>query len=222
MGEGDGEANPRATHGDLIALVMSGAASATTSFESRYRRLRDDGSGEDQILLDELAAAAKESAPALELLLRVVRSNGLARPAIRRLIVNTDDVEDVEQASLACVAVRLSTFEGRSRFTTWLHTVATNEAKLLLRTRSRRPTSDRSAVEQTYLARLSTLLGERDALERAINLLPPDQRDVLIAREIDGYGYDEIASRLGIPVGTVRSRLHRAREMVAGYLRQAN
>lgn len=212
-----------AEHRDLIALVSSGAVAAGPRFDSHYVSLRAGGSGADQDLLDELASAAKHSPNALELLLRVVRVHGLARPAIRRMIVDADSVDDVEQATLACIAVRMSSFEGRSRFTTWLHAIAGNEAKLLLRSRARRPVADHGPmVEQTYLARLSTLLGERDAIERAIQRLPPSQREVLIAREIEGYDYAEIGSLLGLPIGTVRSRLHRAREMVASQLREGS
>lgn len=203
----------------VMALVRSGAAAAEPRFNALHRRFKADGAGAEQDLLDQLASAAKESPRGLELLLRVVRNEGLARPAIRRILVNAEDVDDVEQATLACVAVRLSTFEGRSRFTTWVHAIAGNEAKLFLRARSRRPVADHQPVEEAYLARLSTLLGERDAILRAVERLPPSYREVLIAREVDGYDYAEISSALELPIGTVRSRLHRARELVAGQLR---
>jgi DNA-directed RNA polymerase specialized sigma24 family protein len=90
-------------------------------------------------LLDELAARADDDIDALAALLGLILDNGLCRPALRTLLVDEHDLEDAEQAALAVVSQRLGQFEGRSRFTTWLHQVAVNEARMLIRSRARRP-----------------------------------------------------------------------------------
>ena len=128
-----------------------------------------------------------------------------------------DDADDVTQRVLVRLHERLADWEGRARFTTWLHQVATNEAKMLIRSRSRRPitTNDDRIPEIGYLARLSTLVGDRDVIDRALRALPDLYREVLLLREVEQLGYDEIADRLEVPIGTVRSRLAKARQLLA-------
>ncbi len=167
-------------------------------------------------LLDSLAAAAHQP-DALALLLRLVDDHQLSRPAIRRVLIDETDVADAEQATLAVVGLRVGSFEGRARFTTWLHQIALNESRMLVRSRERRPATPIAELpaETAYLARLSTLVAQRDALERAVAELPEASREVFVLREGEGLSYDEIAMSLAVPVGTVRSRLNRARAALA-------
>lgn len=207
---------------DLVQSLVDGSSAARSQVERFYRSLRasnDEGAHE---LMDALADAAKQSAPAMETLLGLVQQHSLAVPAIRRVLINPADVDDTEQAALASVALRLNQFDGRSRFTTWLYTVASNEAKSLLRMRSRRPATGAELPETGYLAHLSTLLGQRDMIDRALEQLPEKFREVLIAREVRQLDYEEIAATLDLPVGTVRSRLHRARELMATSIAELN
>ncbi|MEL6894047.1 MAG: sigma-70 family RNA polymerase sigma factor, partial [Actinomycetota bacterium] len=131
-----------------------------------------------------------------------------------------DDIEETEQSALAVVAVKVGQYRHTARFTTWLHQVASNEAKMLIRARDRRPSS---AVEEPpvapFVARLSTMLADRDVIERAFSTLPDDFRRALELREIDGLDYEEIAADLDVPVGTVRSRLSRGRALLVERLR---
>lgn len=210
----------------LVAALESNPRTHTNVVET-FEQLRGDDarSGTASDLLDELAKSAVSNDQSLETLLSIIITNGLARPAIRRILISAQDVEDAEQRTLASVALGLGGFEQRSRFTTWLHTVASNEAKMLVRSRSRRPEdpTDRDYMpEAPFLARLSTILGDRDLVERALAALPDDKRQVLVLRDVEGLDYQEISDHLDIPIGTVRSRLSRAREALAVLVRPAS
>ncbi|MGL5867027.1 MAG: sigma-70 family RNA polymerase sigma factor [Dermatophilaceae bacterium] len=169
-------------------------------------------------LLDALAAAATDPRP-LGMLLRLCDQFHLARPAVRRVLVDEHDVADAEQAALAAVALGVGNFDGRSRFTTWLHQVALNEARMLVRSRARRPSTPVAEMpeehQSVFVARISTLVADQDALRRALDNLADPLREVLLLREARGLSYDEVAAALDVPVGTVRSRLNRARSALA-------
>lgn len=165
--------------------------------------------------LDELARQASLDPDAMELLLFLIDAHGIARSALHRVLINAQDIEDAEQAVMAAVAFKVGQFEGRSRFSTWLTQVARNEAKMLLRSRSRRPADLVADPEPSpFLARLSTLVADRDVVHRALDQLDEHHRRPIELREIDGLDYMEIARVLDIPLGTVRSRLSRARAML--------
>ncbi len=173
---------------------------------------RDERAGE---LLDRLATDGHTDA-----VLRTIEQHRLARPALHRFLIDADDIEDAEQATLVAVGLRLDQFEATSRFTTWLHQIATNEAKMLIRARERRPSTAVAEPETApFLARLSTMLADRDLVDRALAGLPDDLRRTITLREIDGLDYADIAAKLGVEVGTVRSRLHRARAQLVEQLR---
>ncbi|MGL4178731.1 MAG: RNA polymerase sigma factor [Dermatophilaceae bacterium] len=172
-----------------------------------------------QELLDLLAKRGADDT-ALALLLRLVDHHRISRSAIRRLLIDEHDIADAEQATLALVAARIDQFEGRARFTTWLYQVAYNEARMLIRGQSRQRTSPVAEPEPTgFMTRLSSLVVKREVIEQALNDLPEQQRVVIVLREQEGLSYDEIAEALEVPVGTVRSRLNRARAALAGALR---
>lgn len=138
---------------------------------------------------------------------------------VRNLVANQEDAEDVTQEALAAAFFKLDSFAGRSSFFTWLYRIALNKA--ISRRRLRRietthqgrtlddappPTDDSSRVENK-LEQEEELI----RLRAAIAQLEPDRRSALVLRDVDGRDYGEIAEILNIPVGTVRSRLHRAR-----------
>ena len=166
-------------------------------------------------LLDRLAtAAAHGEVDALDDLLTLVDNHRLARGAIRRLIVNDTDADDVAQDVLIKVASGIGSFRGQAKFTTWLHTVARNAAIAHLR-RSRDDVTLGDDERQSPTQRVSSLIAGRDQLRTAIDALPDHYREVLLLRDVDGHDYASIAERLSIEVGTVRSRLARGRAMVA-------
>ncbi len=130
-----------------------------------------------------------------------------------------DDAEDVAQEAFVQAYVKLRTFAGGSAFYTWLYRIAVNAA-ISKRRRRREQTSVESKREELGLEPLDDgeradermLREERAAqVQRALARLSEEHRTILVLREIDDCDYDEIAQVLQLPVGTVRSRLHRAR-----------
>ncbi len=138
------------------------------------------------------------------------------------------DARDICQEVWLTVWQQLATFRGDSRFTTWLHPIATRRALDHLRKRRRwfdrflpiATGDDRvAAVPEpvtTDDARGHAEGSERTALlHAALDSLPPKHRAVLALREVEGLSYEEIAQATGIPVGTVMSRLYHARRLLA-------
>lgn len=129
------------------------------------------------------------------------------------------EAEDVAQEAFVQAFVKLESFAGDSAFYTWLYRIAMNAA--ISRRRKRRGAeSVEETREQTgrepqdggEQAEERLLREERAVLvRRALGLLSDEHRAILVLREVEGCDYDQIAAILGLPVGTVRSRLHRAR-----------
>lgn len=210
MSDGGGDADLDT----VVAWLGDGATGRSRLLEWYAARRREDDPGAHG-LLDRLAADIADP-DILEVVLRIVAEHHLARPAIRRVLLDPHDVDDAEQATLASVALSRARYDGRSRFTTWLHQVALNEARMLVRARARRPATPSAAPPENGVSgRLSSLVANRDAIDQALAALPDDQRVVIELRELHDFDYDEIAARLELPVGTVRSRLHRGRAALA-------
>jgi len=132
---------------------------------------------------------------------------------------SSEDAQDVVQEAFVRAFVKLDTFQRASGFYTWLYRIAFNASSNIRR--RRRPTeSVERRVEASGQEPVDSGEGPQAKLQRlenqsfvqeAIARLDREHRVVLVLREIDGCGYEEIAEILGLPVGTVRSRLHRAR-----------
>ena len=151
---------------------------------------------------------------------------------INRYIKDPDEALDVAQESFIKAYRALSSFRGESAFYTWLYRIAINTAKNHIAMRSRRPTDDDIDYEvaeqfegDTRLKQLETpeglLLTDELALviQSALNDLPEELRSAITLREFDGLSYEEIASVMDCPVGTVRSRIFRAREAIDNRLK---
>ncbi len=210
--------------GTLVARLGVDATSRAAVVErfDSWWPARDERAAE---LLDALAAMAsggrtRPSSTALDVVLELVDRHGIGRPPIRRYLIDEHDIADAEQATLAVVGLRIDTWNRQARFTTWLHRVAENEAKQLIRSRDRRPSTPHAQLEPAaFVTRLSTVLADRDLVERAIAALPDELRRPLVLREFDHLDYAEIAGALDLEIGTVRSRLHRARHALVHDLR---
>ena len=147
---------------------------------------------------------------------------------VGRYIRDSAAVQDVTQEAFIKAYRALPGFRGDSAFYTWLYRIAINTAKNHLVSRSRRPPdTDIDASDGEFTAESGVLedndtpesiLGA-DQLEQeihaAIEELPEDLKVALILREFEGLSYEEIAEVMACPVGTVRSRIFRAREMIA-------
>jgi RNA polymerase sigma-70 factor (ECF subfamily) len=142
-------------------------------------------------------------------------------PTMLRLTGSAEDALDLLQDAFLRAFEKLDKFQGESSFFTWIYRIAVN---LALSDRRRRRTSSRvlgagrldpiDPADESPLSDPTLPLerAERDALiQKALDALADDHRAVVVMKEFDGLRYEEIASILGVPVGTVRSRLHRAR-----------
>ena len=146
---------------------------------------------------------------------------------ISRYVHDADEVQDVAQEAFIKAYRALPRFRGDSAFYTWLYRIAINTAKNHLVSRSRRPPgSDVDVADAEYydggaaLRDLNTpenaFFGEelKAVVEQAITKLPDDLRTAVTLREFDGLSYEDIAEIMDCPVGTVRSRIFRAREAI--------
>jgi RNA polymerase sigma-70 factor (ECF subfamily) len=146
---------------------------------------------------------------------------------ISRYVRDSDEVQDVAQEAFIKAYRALPRFRGESAFYTWLYRIAINTAKNHLVSRSRRPPSMDVDIEDADYRDDADMLRDqedpesvmsRDQLQATIHAaladLPEDLRSALTLREFDGLSYEQIAEVLDCPVGTVRSRIFRAREFV--------
>lgn len=152
---------------------------------------------------------------------------------ISRFVRDSAEAEDVTQDAFIKAYRALPSFRGESAFYTWLYRIGINTAKNhLLATKRRAPTNTpfdadeaESFEEASLLREVSTpeneLMSKQvvDVVQSSLQQLPEDLRSALTLREIEGLSYEEIASVMNCPVGTVRSRIFRAREAVAENLR---
>jgi len=151
---------------------------------------------------------------------------------ISRYIKDSDEVQDVAQEAFVKAYRALPKFRGDSAFYTWLYRIAINTAKNYLVARNRRPPgSDVDVADAEYFEGPSALkevetpenrlYGEelKNVVQDAIKSLPEDLRAALTLREFDGLSYEDIAAVMDCPVGTVRSRIFRAREAVDSRVR---
>ncbi len=152
---------------------------------------------------------------------------------LSRFIRDPAEVEDVAQEAFIKAYRALPSFRGDSAFYTWLYRIGINTAKNYLVSQGRRaPTStefdadEAEGFEDAALLRdintpesllMSKQIGE--TVNAAMDALPEELRTAIVLREIEGLSYEEIASQMDCPIGTVRSRIFRAREAVAGKLR---
>lgn len=152
---------------------------------------------------------------------------------LSRFIRDPSEVEDVTQEAFIKAYRALPQFRGDSAFYTWLYRIGINTAKNYLVSQGRRaPTSTEYDAEEaesfedaSQLRDINTpeslLLSKQigQTINMAIDALPEELRSAIVLREIEGLSYEEIASMMDCPIGTVRSRIFRAREAVANKLR---
>ncbi len=150
---------------------------------------------------------------------------------VSRYLRDQADIQDVVQEAFIKAYRALPKFRGDSAFYTWLYRIAINTAKNFLVSKSRRPPGsdvDAEVAEQLDVGgRLQSRATPEDLLMMkevesavwdAINALPDELRTAITLREIDGMSYEEIAQAMDCPVGTVRSRIFRARETIDGII----
>ncbi|MFO1400557.1 MAG: RNA polymerase sigma factor RpoE [Steroidobacteraceae bacterium] len=153
---------------------------------------------------------------------------------VMRYLRDPTEAEDVAQEAFIKAYRALPQFRGDSAFYTWLYRIAINTAKNALVSRDRSPisyeinlNSDDDAPDVTSRLRdpdtpegLALSEEIRSTVTAAIDALPEDLRTAIVLRELDGMSYEEIAAAMDCPVGTVRSRIFRAREAIDKRLRE--
>lgn len=164
--------------------------------------------------------------------LLVLKYQGRISALVSRYISDPGEVEDVTQEAFIKAYRALERFRGDSAFYTWLYRIAANAAKNHLVAKGRRPRSDASIEDAEAFDEFASssdsgspeaiamgdeLVGVVDVAMRA---LPEELRAALTLRELEGLSYDDIAEVLGCPVGTVRSRIFRAREAIDERVRE--
>ena len=133
----------------------------------------------------------------------------------RRVLGHPEDALDATQEALIAITRGINRFDGRSRFTTWMYRVATNAALDEARRRRRRPIASEHAGDIASVADPTAAVDARLDVDAALATLPPDYRAAVALRDLAGLDYAEIATVLGIPIGTVRSRIARGRATLA-------
>ena len=146
---------------------------------------------------------------------------------VSRYVKNHSDVPDIVQEAFIKAYRALPNFRGDSAFYTWLYRIAVNCAKNHMVASNRKPPGSDIEVEDAEIYDSGEALREnaspekllmRDQLEKVIfdtiDELPEDLKTAITLREIEGMSYEEIAESMGCPVGTVRSRIFRARETI--------
>lgn len=175
---------------------------------------------------DELDALALRAAggdrAALEDLLAAVQPR--VRRICGRMLLHPQDAEEATQDALLLVATKIGSFAGRSRFTTWLHAVASNSARSTYRTLKRRAAEtpvDEFPVDADPRT-TSVIAGSRLDLLDALEVMAdshPDLVEPLVLRDVQELDYNEISRLLDAPLGTIKSRIHHARQAIRPLLR---
>ena len=138
-----------------------------------------------------------------------------------RMLGNPTDAEDAAEESVIKLYYSMKKFRGQSSFSTWVYAVTRNTCLDIIR-KNVKTRSDIDIEEVEYFVSShegdpheATERGQKVAfLKKTINSLPEENRKTLILREMDGYSYEEIAELLNISVGTVKSRISRAKERI--------
>ena len=146
---------------------------------------------------------------------------------IGRYIADWSECQDVAQETFLRAYRAIGNFRGDAQFYTWLHRIAVNTAKNHLVSHNRRPPTDDIDIDDAEQFASGMRLRDNDTPERelmrqqleqtvmrAVEALPEELRVAITLREVDGLSYEEIATKMDCPIGTVRSRIFRAREAI--------
>lgn len=186
----------------------------------------DKPSDTDTVLVARTVAGDKK---AYELL--VIKYERRIQRLIGRMVRDVDLVEDIAQETFIRAYRALAQFRGDAQFYTWLYRIAVNTAKKALMELKRDPTVSENAFksgdddetsplenELTNAETPEAILASKEIAEMvnaAMAALPEDLRQAITLREIEGLSYEEISEMMNCPIGTVRSRIFRAREAIS-------
>lgn len=151
------------------------------------------------------------------------------RRAAERMLCNSEDSEDAVQDALLSAYLHLNTFQGRAKFSSWLHSIVINVGRTRLRKRRSQPTisiTEHFGEDEPDLASLLAdgrpspedqyMQGERSRIiAEALQFMPEEYRSAVLHCDIEGLPGKEVAASLGIPIGTLKGRLHRGRRLIS-------
>ncbi|MGY5766578.1 RNA polymerase sigma factor [Brachybacterium sp. DNPG3] len=157
-------------------------------------------------------------AAALELFIEVLDATGVVQRFTGAALLDPDAVEDVAQDSLISIAESIHRFDGRSKVTTWVHTIVRRRVADHLRGRR---TSVELEEKHRPAVRMSSMIADRVSVQHLLADLPELYRVPVLLRDLEQLPYAEIAERLGRAEGTVKSQVSRGRAMLAGRLAPA-
>jgi RNA polymerase sigma-70 factor (ECF subfamily) len=172
-----------------------------------------------------VARVQRGDSKAFDLLVRKYQHRIVA--LIGRYVSDWSECQDVAQEAFLRAYRAMGSFRGDAQFYTWLHRIAVNTAKNHLVAHGRRPPTDDIDVADAEQYDSGIRLRDNDTPERelmrqqmeqtvmrAVEALPEELRNAITLREVEGLSYEEIAARMDCPIGTVRSRIFRAREAI--------
>lgn len=166
--------------------------------------------------IEALARTASTGDPtALDALLAAVRPDVLRLSA--RFLPHREDAEEACQDTLLALARGITRFEGRSSFRTWLHRLTANRARSTYQSLRRRSAVEAGGTplpERADPRRTSVVAGTRLDLLDALDSLSPELAEPVTLRDILDLSYRDIAALLNVPEGTVKSRIHQARQLL--------
>jgi RNA polymerase sigma-70 factor (ECF subfamily) len=191
-----------------------------------------ESSNDSDLLLVQRCLAGDQRA--FELL--VVKYERRIQRLIGRMVRDVDLVEDIAQETFIRAYRALHQFRGDAQFYTWLYRIAVNTAKKALMELKRDPTVSEASLrlneenDETYASgnepttdeTPESVLAAKEiaaTVNAAMNALPEDLRQAVSLREIEGLSYEEIAQLMNCPIGTVRSRIFRAREAISAKIK---
>jgi len=230
--------NGKASAGAAVSARKNAAASNARTMANGAAKRAVDATDQGKVLMSDrevdqqlVVRAQSGDKRAFELL--VIKYQRKVERLLSRLIRDQAEIEDVTQEAFIKAYRALANFRGDSAFYTWLYRIAVNTAKNYLMSQGRRaPTSTGYDAEEaegfedaTGLRDIATpeaqLMSKQIAqiVNQTIDKLPEELKTAIMLREIDGLSYEEIAQIMDCPIGTVRSRIFRAREAVAEQLR---
>ena len=196
--------------GEVERYLRNGRAD---SARSSLDELLDAGAQDEALAL--LARLSPSYPEALELLIETLDSSGVVHRFAGAALLDPSAVDDVTQDSLISIAQSVSSYDGRSKLTTWVHAIVRRRVADHLR-------RQRHAVEleegHRPAVRMSSLIADRVSVRQVLAGLPDRYRIPVELRDLQQLPYAEIADQLGRAEGTVRSQVSRGRAMIAGGL----
>ncbi|MGO3556106.1 MAG: RNA polymerase sigma factor [Microbacterium gubbeenense] len=172
-------------------------------------------SGAPDMALEALAERAAGSRAALDALVETLDASRVVHRFAGSMLLDRDAIDDVAQDTLISVVQSIASYRGGGRFTSWVHPIVRRRvADHLRRQRETSPLNE----ELLPSARMSSMIATRATVQQALADLPDLYRVPVVLRDVHGLSYAEVAERLELSLGTVKSQISRGRAMVAGML----